>query len=103
MENTMQFTKLTHESIFGNYRCSPAVHCQPPPSTKPYVWYRGAAFASFRLRIGSGMTKISHIKYSVTTLLSHVCMLLMGTTKGRQGSRRLQKMMCAGCSCLLVA
>jgi hypothetical protein len=26
------------------------------------------------------MTKISHIKYSVTTLLSHVCMLLMGTT-----------------------
>jgi hypothetical protein len=28
------------------------------------------------------MTKISHIKYCVTTLLSHVCMLLMGTTTG---------------------
>jgi hypothetical protein len=60
MENTMQFTKLTHESIFGNCRCSPAVLLQPPTFTRLQVWYRGATYATLRMRIGSGMIKLCH-------------------------------------------
>jgi hypothetical protein len=80
MENKIH-SKISGDCTnFGNCRCYLAEHLPQPPSTSPYVWYRGATYATFRMRTGSGMTKLLHIKYSVTALLSHVSHLTMGLT-----------------------
>jgi hypothetical protein len=84
LENMIDVDKLLHEAVFGNCNCSFAVHLQSTPFPKPYVWYRGATYATVRLRIGSGMTKLLHIKYSVTTLLSCMYHLTMGLTVHQQ-------------------